>query len=843
MSLLQALGALHRSSRFMRNVTAWEQLPARAGRTVPFPPELNSWLARRLRERGIAALYSHQGAALEAAWQGRNVIVVTPTASGKTLCYNLPVLHALRSSPQATALYVFPTKALAQDQLSELRLLLGEEAGLRADVYDGDTSRSARQDVRATARIVITNPDMLHTGILPHHTRWRRFLGSLRFVVIDELHTYRGVFGSHLGNVLRRLSRVCRFYGASPQFICSSATIANPLQLAESLIESPLELIADNGAPRGDRHFILYNPPIVDRGLGIRRSAVLEARDLAAQFLQQDIQTIVFARSRLTTELLLTYLREWGDRSGLPPEAVRGYRGGYLPAQRREIERGLREGRVRGVVTTNALELGIDIGQLQACVMTGYPGTIASAWQQAGRAGRSTDVAAAVLVASAAPLDQYLVTHPEYFFGRSPEHGLVNPDNLNIVTSHIQCAAFELPFAEGEAFGRFGQTEDVLQFLTDEQVLHRVAGTWHWMSEAYPTQGVSLRTSDPNTFVISALSETGPEAIGQIDAFSAPVMAHQGAIYLHEGRQYEVVRLDWDGRQVEVKPVQVDYYTDASQAVDVRVLDCFEQSSERGFTRAYGDVLVSAQTTGYKKIKLYTHETLGWGPVLLPQQEMHTTAYWLSLSEELVDALRALGVWQTEAYFSRGPNWSSQRDLARQRDDFRCQHCGAPERAGRQHDVHHLRPFKEFNYVAGENDRYLPANELSNLATLCPACHHLAEAGQAMRSILAALAELVRNVAPIFLMCDLQDLGVVSEARSAFTGAPTLYVYDRMPAGVGLSERVYEWQDQILTAALELVRDCPCEKGCPSCVGPVTMQDEDIKERTRQALAILCGAQ
>ena len=843
MSLLQLLSELQRSARFMRSVTAWEQLPARPASTVPVPPEMDPWLVSRLRERGIQTLYSHQGAALDAAWQGQHVAVVTPTASGKTLCYNLPVLHALCASPEATALYVFPTKALAQDQLAELRLLLGEGGRVKADIYDGDTPRSARQDVRASARIVITNPDMLHTGILPHHTRWHRFLSSLRFVVVDELHTYRGIFGSHLANVLRRLRRVCRFYGTFPQFLCSSATIANPLQLAESLIEERFELIADNGAPRGDRHFILYNPPVVDSTLGIRRSAVLEARDLATQFLKRDIQTIVFARSRLTTEVLLTYLRDLGSSFGLAPDAVRGYRGGYLPARRREIERGLREGSVRAVVTTNALELGIDIGRLQACVMTGYPGTIASAWQQAGRAGRSTDVAAAILVASASPLDQYLVTHPEYFFGRSAEHGLVNPDNLNIVTSHIQCAAFELPFVESEAFGRFGQTEEVLQFLAEEQVLHRVAGTWHWMSEAYPSQGVSLRTSDPNTFVISVVSDQAPEIIGQIDAFSVPVLVHQEAIYLHEGQQYEVVRLDWEGHQVQVRPVDVDYYTEASQSVDIRVLDCFEQDSLRGFVKAHGEVLVSAQTTGYRKVKLHSHETLGWGPVLLPQQDMHTTAYWLSLSEELVETLRALGVWQTEAYFSRGPNWSVQRDLTRQRDGFRCRHCGAPERDGRQHDVHHLRPFKEFNYVAGKNEHYLQANDLSNLATLCPTCHRLAEAGQAMRSILAALAQLVRNVAPIFLMCDLQDLGVVSEARSTSTGAPTLFVYDHVPGGVGLSQRLYEWQDQALAAAFELVRNCPCAKGCPSCVGPVTLQDEDIKERTRQALDILTRAQ
>ena len=734
---------------------------------------------------------------------------------------------------------MFPTKALAQDQLAELQLLLGQEAASDANVYDGDTPRSARKDIRTSARVLISNPDMLHTGILPHHTRWHRFLSNLRFVVIDELHTYRGVFGSHLGNVLRRLKRVCRFYGSNPQYICSSATIANPLQLAESLIEEPLELIDDNGAPRGDKHFILYNPPIVDRSLGIRRSALLEARDLAGQFLSRDVQTIVFARSRLTTEILLTYLRDRAAEARLPVESIQGYRGGYLPSRRREIEQGLRAGDVRGVVATNALELGIDIGQLEACVMTGYPGTIASAWQQAGRAGRSTGEAVAVLVASASPLDQYLVTHPEYFFGRSPEHGLVNPDNLNILINHIQCAAFELPFSDGETFGRFSRTETVLQFLEEEQVIHHVGGNWHWMSETYPAEGVSLRTSDPNTFIIHSIEQDGDRVIGQVDAFSAPLLVHEEAIYLHEGQQYEVTHLDWEGHVARVKPVQVDYYTHASQSVDIRVLDCFEQTEEGGARKSHGEVLVSALTTGYKKVKLYTHETLGWGEIRLPQQEMHTTAYWLSINEGLIETLREQGIWRTEVSFSRGPNWEQQRDLTRRRDAFRCRHCGAPERPDRQHDVHHLRSFREFNYVMGENDNYLQANDLGNLITLCSACHRLAEAGQALRSVLAALAQLIRNVAPIFLMCDVKDLGVVSEARASFTGLPTLFVYDQVPSGVGLSRRLYELQDEVLEAAFEQVRDCPCEQGCPSCVGPVSALDEDIKTRTRQALSQL----
>jgi len=823
----------------MRNVTSWEALPARPARVVPFPGRLDPWLASRLQQRGISQLYTHQGAAWEAAQAHQHFVVVTPTASGKTLCYNLAVLDQLRRSNDATALYLFPTKALAQDQLAELQSLLDRSPDLPVAIYDGDTPHAARKTIRTSARVLISNPDMLHTGILPHHTRWARFLSQLRFVVIDELHTYRGIFGSHFANVLRRLKRVCRFYGSHPQFVCSSATIANPLQLAEMLIEEPLELITDNGAPRGEKHFIFYNPPIVDWALGIRRSTLLETRDLAGDFLQNNVQTIVFARSRLSTEILLTYLRDRIAALGQPVERVQGYRGGYLPSRRREIERGLRSGEVRGVVATNALELGIDIGQLEACIMAGYPGTIASAWQQAGRAGRSSGEAVAILLASSSPLDQYLITHPGYFFGRSPEHGLIDPNNLNILVNHIQCAAFELPFADGERFGRFTETDAALQFLEEEQIIRHTGRAWHWMSETYPAEGISLRTSDANNFLVQAAEGERVHVIGAVDAFSAPLLVHEGAIYLHEGQQYEVTQLDWEAHRARVRPVEVDYYTDASQAVEIRVLDCFAQTDDGKTSKAHGEVLVSALTTGYKKVKLYTHEILGWGDVRLPPQEMHTTAYWLSIGETLVETMREQGIWRTETYFSRGPNWDEQRNLARQRDGFRCRHCGTAETPGHPHHVHHIRPFREFGYVPGRNENYIQANVLGNLATLCPVCHHRAEAGQALRSVLAALAHLIRNVAPIFLMCDVRDLSVVTEAHATFNGLPTLFVYDGVPSGIGLSRRLYEIQGEVLAASLEQVQACPCERGCPSCVGPVTPLDEDIKERVRKALGMI----
>src|SRR5512143_858085 len=587
MPLESLLLQLRADRSFMRDVVAWERVPARPGRYAPFPATLDSRLSEALQARGIDQLYTHQAAAIDGVLRGENVCVVTSTASGKTLCYNLPVLNTLLRDPQATALYLFPTKALANDQLTSLSDLIRDlRHPIAVQTYDGDTSRERRKAARTAGGIVITNPDMLHTGILPHHTQWAQLFQALRYIVIDELHTYRGVFGSHFANVIRRLKRICKFYGSSPQFILASATIANPQQLAERLIEEPITLIDDDGAPRGEKHWILINPPLIDPAIGQRRSVVLQARDIAARFLQSDVQTIVFARARLTTEVLLTYLRESIAAEGGPLSAaqVHGYRGGYLPEERRAIEQGLRDGSIRGVVSTNALELGVDIGQLDAAVLAGYPGTIASALQQAGRAGRRTNLSAALIVASAAPLDQFIVTHPRYFFERSPEHGLVAPDNLIILSNHLKCATFELPFEAGEKFGRFAQTDELLEVLVEEGLLNKQAAPrpnlpdrYFWLADQYPAGGISLRTGTADTIVILDQTEARARSIGQVDRDSAPALVHEGAIYIHEGQSFIVNRLDWEHGQAFVTPAHVDYYTEASTSTNVDV----EEEHER----------------------------------------------------------------------------------------------------------------------------------------------------------------------------------------------------------------------------------------------------------------------
>jgi DEAD/DEAH box helicase domain-containing protein len=622
------------------------------------------------------------------------------------------------------------------------------------------------------------------------------------------------------------------------------------VQLAERLVEAPFSLVGpdQDGSPQGRKHFLLYNPPIVDRKLGIRRNPVSDVRLLAERFLEAGVQTIVFAPARLKVELLLTYLRDGAEKAGLSPDKVQGYRGGYLPSERREIERGLRERQVLAVVATNALELGINIGHLDACVMTGYPGTIASTWQQAGRAGRRAGMSAAVLVAGSSPLDQYMINHPEYFFGRSPEQALLNPDNLVIAVNHLRCAAFELPFARGEEFGRFPHTQEVLAFLEEEGVLRQSGERWHWSDPGYPAEAVSLRTAEMDNFVVvdSTLARAGSgerkqAVIGVVDRQSVPLFIHEGAIYLHGGRSFLVEKLDWDGRRAEVTPIDAGYYTQASVSAKVNVKDVHEQAEGGATLKAHGPVLITSKATSYKKVRLYTHETLGWGEISLesiPEQEMETTAYWFSILPEPTAQLEREGLLNLERG-NRGPNWDQQRNRARARDSHLCQHCGAPEHPTRAHDVHHIEPFRTFGYVRGKNDQYLDANRLENLVTLCRSCHRRVEVDRMVRGSLSGLAYALRHIAPLYLMSAPRDTGVVSEVKSSFNKQPCVTIYDNAPGGLGFSEGLYELHTTLLQAARELVGACRCTRGCPSCVGPVAEVGEDAKANCLRLLDLL----
>jgi len=746
----QIVDRLSADASFAAGVTSWRVAPAREARTSPFPEGVSPRITAALAERGITELYTHQADAIQSALAGANVVVVTGTASGKTLCYNLPVLQSIVEDPASRALYMFPTKALAQDQLDELHGLI-TTAGIdvKTFTYDGDTPRDARSAVRRAGHIVITNPDMLHTGILPHHTNWTRLFENLRYIVIDELHTYRGVFGSHLANVLRRLRRICEFYGSDPTFICCSATIANPRDLATRLTGEDFTVIDDDCSPQGERHFIFYNPGVVNAELGIRRSAIDETAELAKLFLGNDVQTIAFARSRVNTEILLSKLQA---DPALRGRKISGYRGGYLPSERRTIEEGLRSGDVRGVIATNALELGIDIGQLEAVLLCGYPGTISSTWQRFGRAGRRQDASVAIMIAGSSPLDQYIINHPDYFFDAPVEAGLVNPDNLYILNSHLKCAAFELPFEDGEVFG-VGTTEAMLEHLATEGVLHKSDDTWHWsVADDFPAQHVSLRTGALDNVVIIDTTNK-PRVLGQVDTFAAPMLIHTDAIYLHAGRQYHVDRLDWDEKKAYVKQVAVEHYTDASKNVRVAVLDDFETDSAGGLGRGWGEVRITSLPTLFKKIKLSNSDNVGWGKIDLPQQETHTTAYWLTLPADL------------EARLGREP----------------------------------------------------------------------------LESALLGAAHVLHQIAPLFLMCDPRDLGRVTEIKSPFTDAPTIFLYDGFPGGVGFSERLYRVHADLISQSEELVRACPCNEGCPSCVGPPSLLGTSAKDHVLELLRL--GAQ
>jgi DEAD/DEAH box helicase domain-containing protein len=715
-------------------VAAHRILEPRPPRHARWPSTIDPRLVAALRSRGIEAPYTHQSSAYAAASGGRNIVVVTPTASGKTLCYNLPVLDAVAKDPAARALYLFPTKALAADQLVELRALAdAAEVGLKTHTYDGDTPANIRSVVRAAGQVVITNPDMLHSAILPHHTKWFKLFENLRYVVIDELHTYRGLFGSHVANVVRRLRRICRHYGADPVFICASATIANPRELAERVLEAPVELIDDNGAPAGRKHVLVVNPPVANEQLGIRGSALLTTQHLAERLIGGGVQTIAFARSRTSVEVLTSYLRETFAPAPGHPHTIRGYRGGYLPNERHEIESGLRSGRVRGVVATNALELGIDIGSLDAAISVGYPGTIASTWQQMGRAGRRSGTSIAILVCSSGPIDQFLAAHPAYLFDGSPEHGLVNPDNLHVLLNHLRASTFELPVPAAERFG-LDETPLLLDVLSEDGWIRRADDDrYYWSHENFPASDFSLRTGAPENVVIVDTTGDRHRVLGEVDLFAAPLLVHEKAIYIHQGVQHHVDRLDWEERKAYVTQTDVDYYTDADLGVTLKVLEVFEEADPPpAGLRQRGEVMVAWKVTMFKKLKYHTHENVGWGSISIPEQEMHTTATWLVPPAELVNRY--------------------DRDT--------------------------------------------------------------------LDGALIGLARVARTTAALLLMCDPRDLGVLAQVQAPFTGRPTLYLYDAVPGGVGLTERLFTLTDELLRACAEAVDGCGCADGCPACVGP-----------------------
>src|SRR4051795_12452720 len=734
-----------------RGVVHHEVIEARAAEHGEWPDWLDQRIRAGLAKRGIERPYTHQADAIQAVHDRQDVVVVTPTASGKSLCYTVPVLQSLAEDPSARALFLFPTKALGQDQVAELGDLV-HDAGLEvsAATYDGDTPAPILSAIRKAGQVVVTNPDMLHSAILPHHTKWFQLFEQLRVIVIDELHTYRGVFGSHVANVLRRLLRLCRHYGSNPVIVCCSATIGNPGELAEQLTGRSMRLVDRNGAPSGEKHLLLVDPPILDAATGARGSALTLAQRWALPFLRAGRQTVVFGKSRVAVEILLSNLRETLRADLGPRSRIRGYRAGYLPTERRSIERGLRDGEVLGVVSTNALELGVDIGRLDVAVLAGYPGSIAGTWQQMGRAGRRGDVSVAILVASPAPVDQYVIHHPEFVLGGRPEEARVDPDNLHVLLAHVRAATFELPFEPGEWFGP-GPADDLLAFLGESGTVRQADdGRWYWSSENFPASEVSLRAAAPENVVIIDTTPDRPRVLGEVDLFSAQVLVHEHAIYMHESVQFHVDRLEWGERKAYVHKIDVDHYTYANRAVTLKPLKKFAAAPATGGRRIHGEVMVASLVTLFKKLKFLTDENVGWGPIDLPELELQTSAYWLT-----VDASRDR--WRRD-----------ELDVA------------------------------------------------------------LLGAGRA-----------IQTVAAIALMVDPRDLGLVTQVRSPHSEEPTIYLYEAVPGGIGLSERLWDRHDELLAGAADLIASCACDAGCPACTGPRLEPEVDARALALRLLAEL----
>ncbi|MCL2276342.1 MAG: DEAD/DEAH box helicase [Treponema sp.] len=768
MDYLKNLNELLSNPDFAPDIIINRLIPSREGVFAPFPDDLNEKIIKALNSKGINQLYSHQAEVWKHTQKGKNVVIVTPTASGKTLCYNLPCLNALLSDEKARCLYLFPTKALSQDQQSELNETVGWGDGLNIKIftYDGDTPDSLRISARDNGRIIISNPDMLHSGILPNHPKWISFFSNLKFIVIDEAHVYRGVMGSHVANVIRRLKRVASFYGASPNFILCSATIANPEKLCESLIGQDVELVDKNGSPRGEKRIILYNPRETDKTQGKRASVDIESRRWMTSLLKIGIKTILFAHSRIRTEVVASYVNDdiknlYTDNKRIRVEA---YRGGFLPSERREIEKGLREGAIHGVVSTNALELGIDIGGLDASIIAGFPGSFNSFWQQSGRAGRRAATSISVFIANMSPIDQYIVNNPDWFFRKTSEEAHIDPDNPYILTDHVKCACFELPFTDDElsvineeneknaALNAYTENaRAALEYLEESGIVRHAGGKWHWADRSYPAEGVSLRSAGADNIVIIDVTNGKNIVIGDMDRPSAKEMIFLNAVYIHRGKQYMVELLDINNKKCLVRESNVNYFTDGVVKTDIKVLtddEIFTYDKENfKMEGVLSDVLVRSQVTKFKKIKFGDkEENIGFGDVNLSEEEIQTRAFILTFPPD-----------------SKGGK------------------------------------------ILSGMDEQSAARALSGAGTLA------------------------RFISPLFLLCDPRDLGIAERARDPHFGVPSLYIYDKYPGGTGLAENLARRIIPLLGAIFQALKQCPCKNGCPSCVGIVGGKNAALK--------------
>ena len=746
-----SVGALLKKIRKLDGKIVFEQhTPAKAAVYGSFG-ELDERVVSAVKALGIKKLYSHQSGAVEYALHGDDFVVVTPTSSGKTLCYNLPVCDAAVRGCSSRALYLFPTKALAQDQLKELdRLsqLLG--GAVKSFTYDGDTPPAKRRLVRDEGNVIITNPDMLSSGILPRHTAWEKFFRNLKYIVVDEIHSYRGVFGSHLANLFARLERICEFYGSHPVFICCSATIANPKQHAEALTGRKMKLIARSGAPSSEKNFLIYNPKLLDKKRGIRRSSLFESARIASEAICSGISTIIFTRSRQNVELLLKTVRRKLQDNGKSPELAAGYRSGYLPKERRAIETGLRDGRIRGVISTNALELGIDIGSLEFAVLHGYPGSVASLRQQIGRAGRRNSFSAAVMVASSNATDRFIAANPQMLVNAPSERARINPSNPYVFVSHALCSVFELPFHKGDKFA--GQNIDrILDYYAKRNVL-RAAETssgviYTWNSGAYPAAEISLRSASGKYYsILDVTEQSRVRLIGTIDKASAPLLVFPGAVYFHAGQSYLVRELDAEKHECRVVLTSCDYFTESESVLRITVKDEIERRNMCG----WGNASLCVVPRLFRKLKLMTHEEVGHGEITLSEETLDTSVCWFELPQKLEE-----------------------------------------------------KPW--------------------------------------LGTALSGLAQLLKNIVPIFLMCDTNDVHVTWNTHDTYLKSPAIFIADNIPGGAGIAEGAFEIAGKLLEAAYGSISRCECDKGCPACVGISAENGENRKEIACNLLNIMLG--
>ena len=815
------------------NFVYWKKYPAKEEETKPFPKTVHPLLKKVLIDSGISDLYTHQFLAFQLAQMNHNIGIITNTASGKSLSYNLPVLNGILNNKNQSALYLFPTKALSQDQFGKLSKL-GEAIKKNANVsvitgvYDGDTPSSARKKIRDNANIIITNPDMLHYGILPNHTKWQSFFSNLRYVIIDESHIYRGVFGSHVSNIIRRLKRIVNFYGGINQYILTSATIGNPGEFFTRLIGADVQIIDIDGSPHGTKFFMVYNPPIKNKELGIRKSLKDESLKLSSYLYQENIQTIVFTRSRRFAEILL---REHLAKYRESRDDTSSYRSGLLPKERRFIESQLKKANIKLVFSTNALELGIDIGDLSATIIAGYPGTIASVFQMSGRSGRKSEESSlTILITGSSPLEQYIARNPDFIFSKSPESALINPDNLPILVTHIEHALKELPFHEGERFGKLPPEilNQILQFEVENENAMQSGNKYYWIGLNQPDQQISLRNASQGNYLLQIMKDSSTETIGSIDEKSAFLFVHPGAIYLHKGEQYFVRDLIIEEKIAILEHSKANYYTMPQTNSQIIIVESISSETTPKYKKSHGVIKVSQQVIGYKKIDWDTGAILETTKLNLPVSEYQTTAYWFSLNKEKIDD-SLFSSWLDNP-IDYGPNWQKQRLLALQRDNFRCQVCNKEESEQTHLHVHHKIPFRNFQ-------NYIQANDLSNLITLCPQCHRIAEKNVKIQSGLSGIAHAIRNLAPLFLMCDYQDIesGIINDNLLP-TSTPAIVLYERIPGGIGFSEKLYAIHETILEKTYHLINTCSCEDGCPSCVGP---GGENGSGGKKEALTIL----